>query len=170
MPPDLDPEFTRILQENERRIFNMVYWSIGNYDDAQDLTQDIFWAVYRNLPKFRGEARVSTWIYRIALNRIRRYLRKQRVRRLLVPLEHLRDRGDPGPTQDPPHLPPEYQALHHHLQQLPEEFRTVILLFYFENLSLKEIARVLGVPEGTVKSRLSRARRLLRERLKGVMP
>ncbi len=169
MDTDLERRFAEILRENENRIFNMVYWQIGNYEDARDLTQDIFLAVYRHLPKFRGEARVSTWIYRIAQNRIRRYLRKHRFRKLLIPLETLLGQGNPGPTQDPPTLPPEYQALHHHLQQLPEEYRTVLVLFYFENLSLREIAEVLHVAEGTVKSRLSRARRLLRHRLKGVI-
>ncbi len=164
-PAALEQQFAEILRENEERIFNMVYWHIGNYEDAQDLTQDIFLAVYRNLPKFRGEAKVSTWIYRIALNRIRRYLRRQRFRKLLVPLETLRGH----PTQDPPTLPPAYQALHRHLRQLPEPFRTVIILFYFENLSIREIAETLGVAEGTVKSRLNRARQMLQERLKGVI-
>ncbi len=168
-PAALEQQFAEILRENEERIFNMVYWHLGDYEDARDLTQDIFLAVYRNLPKFRGEARVSTWIYRIALNRIRRHLRRQRFRKLLVPLEALWDRGNPGPTQDPPTLPPAYQALHHHLRQLPEEFRTVVILFYFENLSIREVAETLGVAEGTVKSRLNRARRMLRERLKGVI-
>ncbi len=162
---DLNQWFIEILKHNESRIFNLVYWQIGDYEEAKDLTQEIFLKVYKNLKKFRKESRVETWVYRIALNHVHSYLRKARHRKGMISWETLDgERTDVG-TVDPPEARPEYLQLRQKIRELPDPFREVLLLFYFDEKSLQEISELLGIPVGTVKSRLNRARAMLKKAL-----
>ena len=170
MDPNLEEQFITLLDQYERRIYNMVYHRVGNHEDAQDLTQEIFLAVYKGLPKFRGEASPYTWIYRIALNKINRFLRKKRLMRFLS-LEELRPEEEnwvvENPHEDP--LAPLKRAVLRKVRNLPKPFREALMLHYFDGLSYEEVAEVLGVSVGTVKSRLNRARKILAQELSGMV-
>jgi RNA polymerase sigma factor (sigma-70 family) len=143
-------------------------------EEALDACQEIFVRVWRGLGGFRGEAKLSTWIFQIAWN----YLRWHRRRRIRQPLWVVRDNDDGDSPLDrvaDPAPDPERQAtsverlarLRSALAELPEHHRVVIWLRDGEDLSYEEIADVLGVPIGTVRSRLARARATLRAAVEG---
>lgn len=127
----------------------------GRRADAEDVLQDVFLAVHRALPHFRGESRLSTWIYRIA---IRAALEHRARRRPSEPL----DPELPGPSQEDDLVARDRaRRLLQAMAALSAEHRTVLSLFAVEGLSHREIAEILGVPEGTVWSRLNLARKRL---------
>lgn len=166
---DLDKWFVEILKENESRIFNLIFWHVGDYEVTKDLTQDVFLKVYKNLKKFRGESSVNTWVYRIALNHINSYLRKSSSRRKTVSLNNFESDRNLVMNTDQPEFRPEYRVLREKIRELPTEYREVIMLFYFDGKSYEEIAETIGSPIGTVKSRLNRARRMLKQALEGLI-
>jgi RNA polymerase sigma-70 factor (ECF subfamily) len=124
-------------------------------DEREDASQDIFIAVFRSLRHFRGEAQLSTWIYRIAARHAIRLGRRRRTRenmRLLMLKEK------PPISADPSERSVQIAMLDHMLSKLPAKKRTVLVLFEIEGLSAKEISDVVGCPENTVWSRLHHAR------------
>ena len=151
--------FDEVVARHYQEILNYVAWQVGNPEDAKDLTQVIFTKAYRAFGGFRGEASVRTWLYTIARNTIRDFFRRKKPTTSLE--AHVETHGEPAS----PHveLPARTVRLQRALAALPEEFREVVMMFYFEGLSLAEIAEALSLPVGTVKSRLNRARRKLRD-------
>lgn len=131
----------------------------GRRADAEDALQETFLAVHRGLPRFRGEARLSTWVYRIA---VRAALRARARRRDGAPVDP-ETPGGGGEAALQARL--EARRLAEAFSRLPAEHRVVISLFALEGLTHRQIAEVLGVPEGTVWSRLHGARRRLAEEL-----
>jgi len=124
-------------------------------DEREDAAQDIFIAVYRSLRHFRGEAQLSTWIYRIAARHAIRLGRRRRTRELMR-LTMLKEK--PPIAIDPSERSTHLATLDRMLAKLPPKKRTVLVLFEIEGLSAKEIADVVGCPENTVWSRLHHAR------------
>jgi RNA polymerase sigma-70 factor, ECF subfamily len=124
-------------------------------DEREDAAQDIFIAVYRSLRHFRGEAQLSTWIYRIAARHAIRMGRRRRTRELMR-MTMLRER--PPVAIDPSERSTHLAVLDRMLAKLPPKKRTVLVLFEIEGLSAKEISEVVGCPENTVWSRLHHAR------------
>lgn len=124
-------------------------------EEREDAAQDIFIAVYRSLRHFRGEAQLSTWIYRIAARHAIRLGRRRRTRELMR-LTMLKEK--PPLTIDPSEHSTHVALLDRMLAKLPPKKRTVLVLFEIEGLSAKEISDVVGCPENTVWSRLHHAR------------
>jgi len=124
-------------------------------DEREDAAQDIFIAVYRSLRHFRGEAQLSTWIYRIAARHAIRMGRRRRARELMR-LTMLKEK--PPVAIDPSEHSTHVALLDRMLAKLPPKKRTVLVLFEIEGLSAKEISDVVGCPENTVWSRLHHAR------------
>jgi len=124
-------------------------------DEREDASQDIFIAVYRSLRHFRGEAQLSTWIYRIAARHAIRMGRRRRSRELMR-LTMLKEK--PPIAIDPSERSTHVATLDRMLAKLPPKKRTVLVLFEIEGLSAKEISDVVGCPENTVWSRLHHAR------------
>jgi len=125
-------------------------------EEREDAAQDVFVAVYRSLARFRGEAQLSTWIYRIASRHAVRLGRRRRVREFLGTLA-VRE-PPPAPTADPSERASQLHMLDRMLTKLNPKKRTVFVLFEIEGLRVDEIARVVGCPENTVWSRLHHAR------------
>lgn len=161
-----------------RRVFSVALRLLRDQGEAEDLAQEVFVALYHHLPDFRGESRLSTWIYRItknrALNRLKFLSRRQHGVQADVDdpavsgLVRDPDTGA-GAQRDPEVLlvGQELSALlEHHLRQLPAEQRSLVILRDLEDLAYEEIADVTGLPLGTVKSRLHRARAELAVRLR----
>jgi RNA polymerase sigma-70 factor (ECF subfamily) len=126
---------------------------LGNSADAEDTLQEVFFALHQGLPRFRGEAQLSTWAYRIA------------VRAALHKKARARNRAEESLESDPPNVGDGVQdkelarALDRSVASLRPEYRAVFSLCCIEELSRKDVARILGLPEGTVWTRLHRARK-----------
>jgi RNA polymerase sigma-70 factor (ECF subfamily) len=170
-----DPSgFEDIVRHYSAMIFSLAARVVGPAE-AEDVVQETFLRAYRGLEKFRGESSLKTWLYAIALNRARaRYGALSRLRGLFSRASH--DRKDPFAAMDEvsdPGATPEQHAVMREQRRrlraamavLPEEFRAAVVLRDLEGLSYEEVAAVLGVPVGTVRSRLARGRALLKETL-----
>jgi RNA polymerase sigma-70 factor (ECF subfamily) len=167
--------FDELVVRHEDRVYNMALRMLGQPDDALDLAQEVFLAAYRALDGFEAKAAFSTWLYRVTVNRCRDELRRR------ATVKHTRPRPlsvDADPPDPPAHgaspadlaVARESEALvAAAIAELPEEAREALVLRDVEGLAYEEIASVLDVPVGTVRSRLNRARTLLRDRLRAVL-
>lgn len=155
--------FNEVMRLHEDRVFSVCLRIMGHREQALDATQDTFLTVFRKAHQFKGKSAVGTWIYRIAVNTCYDQIRKAK-RRPSQPMPDYYDPADPSAESDVESagLRPDIRKA---LQSLPREFRAAIVLSDMEGMSLPETAEVLGVPLGTVKSRVFRARRLLAEQL-----
>ncbi len=160
---DVDKEslFEGLVEDYMERIYNLCYYMTGESEAARDLTQESFLRAYKAIDKFRGESSHYTWLYKIALNRCRTYLKKKG-RERNVSLDELEDAGW-DLAEDPPDNMLEIITVRKALASLPAEHREILLLFYFDELKYEEIAEALDIPMGTVKSRLARAKSALKE-------
>lgn len=165
--------FEQLVLTYQTPIYRLCFRMTGNADDAADLTQEAFLKAWRALDSFRFDASFSTWLYRLASNLCLDFLRAEK-RRAVLPLIHDDAEGDelsldppdPAPTPEQAALRAEEQAqLAAALKALEPEQRQILTLRVVNDLSYTEIAEILGVREGTVKSRLSRARDALRKKL-----
>lgn len=169
-----DAAFDRLIELCSPRVYNLAFRLVGHADDAQDLTQEAFIRVYHALPRFKGEAAFSTWLYRIVVNVCQDELKRRHRRPLnLSDLEGEDDNGPSfaetattGETAEDAVLQQERRrAIHRAIGLVPEQFRMVLILYDLQGFSYQEIADILSMNVGTVKSRLNRARNLLREQL-----
>ena len=142
-------------------------------EDAEDATQEIFLKAYRSLKKFRGESRFKTWLCRIARNECLNRLRHQPIGSLDEPFDESSTTTAGCQVVDSAPSPLELieqeetkSAVHAAINKLPRQYQLVIMLFYFSDLSYEEIALVMEIPIGTVKTYLFRARALLKSKLK----
>jgi RNA polymerase sigma-70 factor, ECF subfamily len=168
--------FNEIVRLYGDKVFSLVYRMIGNRAEADDIAQEVFITVFKTIDTFRGEAKFSTWLLRIAANQSKNRI-KYLARRATDP-EGLDGEGA-GETADAPHAVPlsgrvdrpdvlaEAAELDGLLQrgiaELDEEQRLLVILVDVEELSYQEIVEITGLPEGTIKSRLHRARMALKE-------
>lgn len=159
-PKDLERIFRFIFDRYRERLVAVCLRLTGDPSDAEDAVQECFVSVLRALPGFRGDSGLYTWIYRIAIRTANRIVSR---RRRDVPLEE-----DPG-IEETPTLDSKENELRllRELRSLPLGPRTVLALCAIEGRSTSRVAEILGVPEGTVWSRLHTARQMLSERLKG---
>lgn len=157
--------FNELVSRHERPIYNLAYRMTGNAADAADLTQEIFIHLHRKLSGFRGEAAFSTWLYRLAVNYSKDWLRKESRHVQTVEInETMLPNGGTGPSQlyEQKEIQEVVQSA---ILSLPDDQRIVVLLRDIQGYDYKEIADITGVPVGTVKSRLARARLRLAEKL-----
>ncbi|MGC8783786.1 MAG: RNA polymerase sigma factor [Armatimonadota bacterium] len=155
--------FEELYHRYQLYVYNVVNGIVQNADDARDVTQDVFLHVYDSLSRFRGGSTFSTWLYRVAVNAAITYVRKQR-RHPQIPLDALREfRADIDAEPEQQATRAETQrAVQEVLAQLPEQQRAVLVLRYFQELSLEEIAEVMNCSVAAVKVRLHRARNSFR--------
>ena len=163
---DIDA-FEILVRRHEKAIFNLVYRMLGNYDDAAETAQEVFLSAYRAIGQFRGESNFSTWLYRIALNHATTRRKSTNLRqKRLVPIDgsDMVDDTQLGPaeTLEKKELRERVQRA---LNELEPEDATVILLRDLQDIPYEDVAQMLKIPVGTVKSRLHRARRALKTHL-----
>jgi RNA polymerase sigma-70 factor (ECF subfamily) len=157
--------FRQLVERYQGAVYNLAYRMLGDPNDAEDAAQEIFVRIYRQLGRYDPTRKFSTWTLAIATNYCIDQLRRRRMQ--LVPLENIipwarsREVGPEGEaiTQE---SRDEVQRL---IKQLPEKYRAPLVLRYFDELSCAEIAEVLGMPEGTVKTQIHRARKALEKLL-----
>src|SRR2546421_9956270 len=160
--------FAQLVQWHQRRVFNLVFRMLQNYEEASEITQETFLAAWQGLPSFRGDARFSTWLYRIAYNCCLKQLeQRKRDRTLQAAMQ----------AECMPELNIEEQAnaeldaeacqalVRKQLSTLPAKYRIVLILRHLQEMTYEEMAEILVLPIGTIKTHLFRARNLLKERL-----
>ena len=153
--------FAALVRRHQDRVFGFILRMLDARDEAMELTQDVFVKAWQALPGWRPEARFSTWLLQIARNAALDQLRRRRVVQF-APLDDGMDVADTAPGPEARYASRQRQALlENALQQIAAEHREILLLREIEDLSYAELAAVLGIAEGTVKSRLARARAAL---------
>jgi len=162
-----DAAYDELVRTYHSSIFHVAYRMLGDSGDAADVVQEIFVKVFRNIGSFRGDASLKTWIFRIAFSEILNRLRwwKRRYRSATVSLDETPSGGTPLQVADSHPSPLQAleskerdQAIQDALAKLSSDHRSILILRDIEGFSYNEIADVLGVSAGTVKSRLARAR------------
>lgn len=170
-----DPDaFAQLVEANQAKVYNLAYRMTGNPEDAADLTQEAFLNAWRGLARFGGQSAFSTWLYRLTSNACIDFLRRQSRREALsmtveAPGEESRQAELPDARWSPERELERREArlaLEAGLASLSPDHRQVLLLREVEGLSYSEIAQCLSLEEGTVKSRIARARLALRDFLK----
>jgi RNA polymerase sigma factor (sigma-70 family) len=151
----------RIMNEYGSEIKRLVYSYIKNSSDADDITQEVFVQVYRKLNTFQGNSTLRSWVYAIAINKCKDYLRSWKVRNIKLKgkLEQFVKSAD-RPNTPEQHIigKIEEKQLLNQVLSLPIKYREVIILFYFEEFSVNEIADSLSINQNTVRTRLNRGR------------
>lgn len=166
--------FDKLVGAHQDRIYNLCHYMLNDRDEAADAAQEAFVRAFRALPKFQGQCAFGTWLHRIAANVALDILQKRK-KTPLPQSSLIRDDDDnsnapeiPDRRETPPEAADRRERTHIircALAALPEHYRLVLILFDIQGHSYDEIATQLELPEGTVKSRLSRARNALREAL-----
>ena len=173
--------FEHLVHRHQARMLNIAFRIVGVYEDACEVVQDAFIAAHRGLKNFRGESRLSTWLTAITVNLARNRLEQLRARRKNEGVSL----SDPHPTEDgemvadpPSALPSPLELMERRtvqekvrecIEALPPAFREVLVLRDMEEFCYEEIGAILNLRDGTVKSRLARARDAIRECLKRVI-
>src|SRR4026207_1084406 len=164
-----DGSFEELVRRYQLPISSDVYRMVGNYESALDLTQEIFIKVYNSLSRYRAEFKFSTWIYKIAHNAAVDHLRRTATREQSLVVGHDGDpfdlpveSGGPSPEQESERKERrgEIESV---VKTLPANYRELIILRHSQDLSYEEIVEVTGLPLGTVKNRLFRAREMMRQ-------
>jgi len=165
--------FSVIIDRYQSKVFSTAFHYTHDQEEARDLTQEIFIKLYNNLQKYKGKASFSTWLYRIAVNRCIDWTRKKKPQTVsaisdggeeeLDIYDTIADSGG-GPEED---LIKQENAVYLRklVESLPEIYKTVIILYYFEDFSPQEISEIMGVPKRTIDTRLFRGKNLLKLRM-----
>jgi len=163
--------FNELVIRLERPIYALAYRTIGREDDARDVCQETFLRAFRALPGFRGQAKFSSWLYRIALNLCRDWVRRERRTPVVQPPEDvdlldLAAAAEPSePIEDLVARRDLSRVVEAAMQRLPDEQRTAIVLKEYHGLTFQEIADLVGCPLSTVKTRLYQGLSVLRREL-----
>jgi RNA polymerase sigma-70 factor (ECF subfamily) len=162
--------FSALVRNYQNRVFGLAVNIVHNHETADDLAQEIFIKAYQALPRFRSESEFGTWLYQIAINHIRDYLRKHKKEKDALRLDDI-----PEPSGEEKEMSLELadnqeeerrkRLITEKMEEMPEKYRLILSLRDIQGLSYEEISRILKLTPGTVDSRLHRARRLLRKKL-----
>jgi RNA polymerase sigma-70 factor, ECF subfamily len=171
--------FNQLVRSYEERVFRLMFRMVGRRDEAEDLAQEVFVQVFKAIGQFRGDSKLGTWVYRIAIN-----LCKNRLKYLARRHSEAQDELEPlmerrpltgsgvGNIARPDQVVEGYQAeaiVRTALEGLDPEFREVLILRDLEDLSYEEIGQITNLAEGTVKSRIHRGRALLKVRVEELL-
>ena len=161
--------FTFLVNRYQKLVVHITGRLIQRQDELEDVSQEVFLKVYQNLSKYRNECKLSTWIATITYNTSINYLRKFKKVDEVNPddsaaLRNLTDSRSEDYEQTDLH-----RFIREQIELLPVQYRTVLTLYYLEEFSYQEIEQITGMPEGTVKNYLFRAKTLLKEKLKFVV-
>ena len=165
--------FSVLLDRYQSKVFSTVYHYTHDQEEARDLTQEIFIKIYNNLQSYKNKASFSTWLYRIAVNRCIDWTRKKKLQTVSAVYDSSEEEIDIYDTIADSGGGPEELLIKQEnrtyirkvVEELPEIYKTVIILYYFEDFSPQEISDIIGVPKRTVETRLYRGKNLLKLRL-----
>ncbi|MGG4493256.1 sigma-70 family RNA polymerase sigma factor [Brevibacillus reuszeri] len=155
--------FEEVMQAYLKKVLRLVYLIVKDRSNAEDITQEVFLKAYKNLGSFREESSMQTWIYRIAVNEAKKHLRSWSFRKLFYKPDV--DAGIVEDTALAVILSEHRIRFARHVMELSSSYRQLIVLHYYEELSVEEVADILGISTGAVYTKLHRARQKLKERL-----
>lgn len=169
--------FDELITRYQRYIFNLIYQHLGKTQDIEDIAQEVFIRIFRFIKKYRGEASFESWIYKIVLNYCRSYVRRRAMinRLFFIPLERADDErsvdfieNQPSAQENPMDLI-EHRRIAENIiaevRKLPSIYKDILIMREVNGLSYEEISTILGISIGTVKSRISRARAMIRDKV-----
>jgi RNA polymerase sigma-70 factor (ECF subfamily) len=165
--------FRFLVDKHRNLVWHMVLRMVNRKEDAEDICQDVFLRVYRDIGKFRGESKLSTWIGSIAYHISIDHLRKLK-KEVVTPVENFS-----APMLNHIDVPPAVgqhdrdalrKLVHQIIGAMPLHYRTVVTLFHLEGLPYKEITEITGMPEGTIKSYLNRGRQIIHDKMVEIVP
>lgn len=155
--------FSILVQRHKEKVRNIIYLTLSNHELVDDIAQEVFLTVYKNLGRFRFESQFTTWLYRVTVNKCKDHLRKMKIRHIFLPIKDSDE--DPG-YETSPETEDIKEIVHKAIEKLPDKLRIPLLLKDIEGLSYQEIAESVQCEIGTVKSRIFRAREGLKNLLK----
>jgi RNA polymerase sigma-70 factor, ECF subfamily len=167
--------FREVVETFRKNVYHTCFGFVHNRQDAEDIAQDVFIELYRSVNKFRGDSKLSTWVYRICVNKSLNHIRKHKNSKLLYPIEllfsGLRDDGnrtemeEPSAQEDNVERKEMKKVLHQAIDSLPENQRTAFTLSKFDDLSYNEISEVMETSLSAVESLIHRAKLGLQKKL-----
>lgn len=170
--------FREMVEEHRDRVYNLTFRMLGNREEAEDVAQEVFITVFKSIDAFRGDAKLSTWLYRVTANHCKnriKYLARRQDRNRAELTERTELSSSSGTSTGAPKPSPRpdvqlqgaemEQILQRAIASLDDDQRILVVLRDIEELSYEEICAITELPEGTVKSRLHRARMALRKKL-----
>jgi RNA polymerase sigma-70 factor (ECF subfamily) len=155
--------FRTLVYRHKERVRNIIYLTINYGDSVDDIAQEVFITVYKNLKYFRFESQFTTWLYRITVNKCKDHLRKMKIRSIFIPSKEIEEEKGYNQIDENLDVP---DIVRKAISKLPEKLRVPLLLKDIEGFSYQEIADTVQCEIGTVKSRIFRAREGLRNILK----
>ncbi|UJF32448.1 RNA polymerase sigma factor [Paenibacillus hexagrammi] len=166
-------EAYRIMVERHKNyIYTLIYKMVEHRETAEDLTQEVFVKLYRSLPGFRGESKLTTWLYRMTVNMVSDYRRTQKRKPYVALLDKMK-----GWLTEPKEQPEqmtlikdERQQIQNLLAGLPDKYRVILYLYHYKQLSYQEMSQVTGLPVKTIETRLYRGKALLKQKWLEVNP
>jgi len=157
-----ETSFRILVTRHKDKVRNLIYLTLNNSDAVDDIAQDVFITVFRNINKFRYESQFSTWLYRITINKCKDHLRRQKIRSIFSPFK---ETDEEEITVNPVEDVDVSGIVQKAVSKLPEKLRTPLVLKEIEGMSYQEISETLDCEIGTVKSRIFRAREGLKKLL-----
>ena len=157
--------FRLLVQRHQEKVRNIIYLTLSQSDVVDDLAQEVFITVHKNLKNFRFESQFTTWLYRITVNKCKDYLRKKNVRKIFVPIKEADEKPDYTSLAETDDIT---KIVKEAIAKLPNKLRIPLLLKDIEGFSYQEIAETLNCEMGTVKSRIFRAREGLKKILQPI--
>ncbi len=161
--------FRKLIEQNQRLVSHIIFRMVSDRQDREDLCQEVFIRVYRNLSNFRREAKLSTWIARIAYNMGLSFVEKKNIPLVDEAVLDYEDTEADIPRVSSPDVHTERKVIselvRNEIDKLPVYYKTALTLYHLDGMSYNEITDIMKVPEGTIKSYIFRGRKLLKERL-----
>lgn len=156
-----EQKFTELIEENKLRFYKTAKIILKNDDDVYDAIQEALISIYKNYEKLENEKFFSTWATRIIINKCYDLLRKRKNN--IVPIDEFIE-NNPSMGQNDKYEIDE-SGIKQAMNFLNDDIKLIVVLYYYDNYSVKEISEIVNIPEGTVKSRLSTARKILKQKL-----
>ncbi|MBN1693906.1 sigma-70 family RNA polymerase sigma factor [candidate division WOR-3 bacterium] len=158
--------FDKVVKTNTPRIYKMIYNMTNNAEITRELTQEVFVNAWRGFKTFRGDSAVYTWLYRIALNSVFKYRREQAREGKIISIDDITHLATEGNPEKALIKKSDQQLIKRMLYLLPRKYQEVLVLRYYEDCDYLTISQILGIPIGTVRSRLHRTLNELGELVK----